>query len=82
MRQPQRTGLSRKVMATMLQTNQLLCNIGLSVNCRTRWDNGEPAWIIEMYDDDGVYEGVHSVFKHRRSMYRAAWRLYRQRTGD
>lgn len=82
MAQPQRVGMTLKVMRHMQQVNSLLCNIGLHVTCRTRWDDGTEVWLIEMYDGDGVYEGTHSIYKHRRSMYRAAWRLYRQQTGN
>jgi len=68
--------LSRKVVAGLQEVNQLVCNLGLRVGHMLRSD-GTDAWIIWMYDEDGVYEGF--LYAHKRSMMRALWREYRRR---
>ena len=72
--------LSKRVLDDMAQANSLLCNIGLALAVKPGRD-GQFYWVIMMYDG-GAYIGDYVVYKHRSSMYRAAWRLYRQHTGD
>lgn len=78
----QSTAISQKVRDRLAFVNTLLCNVGLEVQARTSFLTGEIVWVINTYDDEGVFCGPHHHYKHERSMMRAAWRLYREQTGE
>lgn len=75
------TSKQHRINMRLGHVNTLLCNVGLQVVHRIGMD-GKTYWIIETYDDEGVWCGPYYHYKHERSMMRAAWRLYRQVTGD
>lgn len=71
-----------RINARLAHANTLLCNVGLAVSVVVAADTGRLVWVIQTYDEDGVWCGPYSHYRHERSMMRAAWRLYRQHTGD
>lgn len=66
--------------------NTLLINVGLEVGCVFRNDRYTvDGWVVWSWDGDMSVNDDSiriRVYQHKRSMMRAAWRLYRQRTGD
>lgn len=71
--------------------NSLLCNVGLDLGVLVPINNpggGNMMWALEAMLPYPAKNGVKQewwtvhVYKHERSAVRAAWRLYRQRTGD
>lgn len=62
--------------------NSLLCNVGLGLSVSGVFLDKEPIiYILNLQDSNGVGCDIRT-YKHERSMMRAAWRLYRERTGE
>jgi len=72
--------VSTMAAINIMHANTLLCNVELEVAMVLQNDRYTVGgWVLYYQDEDGP---AIKVYQHQRSMWRAAWKMYRERTGD